>query len=550
MYCQPRHLLLLPAALLGAAALALSSCSGGGGGGSSGPPFIFAELNSFPPGATPPGFSSSAVVVVADSNDNAITGAVVTMNSVQLAYSADNQDYEGNVVAAPGDVVTVNVTVGGTTYTASATQFTSYPAISLPAPSGTLDSHVANTVTWSGGAPTVDSVYVLGVLDAADPNGQLQWPSNFLERVQIGTTSFQIPAYNIPAGDRLMIVGIASSGTAVPSAAPGSTLVVAGFNHAPITVTGFPVTVRNLAAGNGVTGTGLQGVAWSGSQFVAVGFISTAFAGGSFTPPVGQILTSPDGISWTSQSSGASLLGAVASSGSGLVAVGQTATGGGRGSPPIFTSPDGITWTSRSSGVADGLLGGVAWSGTQFVAVGGNPFVSPSHSTILTSPDGVTWTQRASGTTNPVASVTWTGTQFVAVGSAGLILTSPDGLTWTQQTSNTSADLSGVTSGALIVAVGQAGPFSDVIVTSPDGVTWTTRSSTGTFPRAVAWSGTQFVAVGFLNASTSAIITSPDGITWTRQAASGNGLSGIVWSGTKFVMVGGGISSYTVLTSP
>jgi hypothetical protein len=36
----------------------------------------------------------------------------------------------------------------------------------------------------------------------------------------------------------------------------------------------------------------------------------------------------------------------------------------------ILTSPDGITWTSRASGTTDYLFG-IAWSGTKFAVVGG-----------------------------------------------------------------------------------------------------------------------------------------------------------------------------------
>ncbi len=93
----------------------------------------------------------------------------------------------------------------------------------------------------------------------------------------------------------------------------------------------------------------------------------------------------------------------------------------------MLTSPDGISWALRSSGVTD-EVGGVAWSGSLFVAVlntGG----------ILTSPDGITWTPRPSGSSARLLAVTWTGVQFVVVGDFGTILTSPDGMAWTPQPS-------------------------------------------------------------------------------------------------------------------
>jgi hypothetical protein len=53
----------------------------------------------------------------------------------------------------------------------------------------------------------------------------------------------------------------------------------------------------------------------------------------------------------------------------------------------------------------------------QFAAVGLN-------GTIVTSPDGITWTARASGTANDLRGIAWSGTQFAAVGDHGIILTS------------------------------------------------------------------------------------------------------------------------------
>jgi hypothetical protein len=87
------------------------------------------------------------------------------------------------------------------------------------------------------------------------------------------------------------------------------------------------------------------------------------------------------------------------------------------GMSPIFTSPDGVTWTPRNSGTSNTLLG-IAWSGTQFVAIG-------IGGAILTSFDGQTWSPQNSGTTFSLNGISWSGTQFVAVGGLGNILTSP-----------------------------------------------------------------------------------------------------------------------------
>src|SRR5258708_23189156 len=253
---------------------------GGGGGGEApaGPPFVAAEVDSFPRGSVPTGFTRSASVAVLDDSSGAsITTETVVMNAVTLTYDPSIQEYVGNVVVAPGGAVTLSVTVSGRTYAASATQFTAYPTISAPVSGATWSSSTDNTVTWSGGSPATNAVYGVGVLDTADPNALLVWPlDHFLKEVPISTTSYSIPAFSITGGNRLVVAGIATS-VVVPNAAPGSSLVVGGFSYAAITVTGMPVPLRVPDTPVG----GLSAVIWSGTQFVAVGGNS----GGGRLPP-------------------------------------------------------------------------------------------------------------------------------------------------------------------------------------------------------------------------------------------------------------------------
>jgi hypothetical protein len=437
------------------------------------------------------------------------------MNGVKLIYDVTNEDYEGNVVVAPGGAVSLSVTAEGIAYTASTHQFTSYPTITTPATPATWNSNVENMLWWSGGGPT-NAEYSIGIMDAANPNGALIWPfDHFLLNVSTSTTSYRIPANSVAAGNRWVIVGLTSK-VAIPQAAPGSTLFVSGFNYVPVNVTGWPMTSRTSGTSNG-----LKGVTWSGTQFVAVG-------------TVGAILTSPDGMTWTSRTSGTMHdLQDVVWSGTQFVAVGVSGA--------ILTSRDGITWTLRNSGITYDLHG-IAWSGAKFVAVGG-------YGTILTSSDGITWTSQFLNLYF-MRAVAWSGTQFVAVGRDGVVLTSPDGVAWTAQASGTYSDINGIIwSGTQFVAAGSDTSFyGGTILTSPDGVTWTSHTAgEGTSLTGIAWSGTQFVAVG-ATGNLGNIFTSPDAITWTPQDRGfTHPLDRVVWSGSKFVMVG---YDGVILTSP
>ena len=121
----------------------------------------------------------------------------------------------------------------------------------------------------------------------------------------------------------------------------------------------------------------------------------------------------------------------------------------------IGTSSNGRSWVKQHPPVSHGLSG-IAWSGSQFVAVGGN--------TILTSSDGRNWVEQGVDVADPdtLYGVTSSGSQFVAVGvtpeSSGIILTSYDRKTWVKQNSPSSSDLTGVAwSGSQFVAVGLGG---------------------------------------------------------------------------------------------
>lgn len=291
----------------------------------------------------------------------------------------------------------------------------------------------------------------------------------------------------------------------------GTTLVAVGDNG---TIASSADGIAWTAQTSG-TVQSLYAVAWSGTRFVAVG-------------SGGIILSSPDGMTWTSRASGTTnnLFG-IASSGTQLVVVGGTSALPATsyvvgGTSIILTSTDGINWTTQTSSTK--TLVGVAWSGSRYIAVG--PLTSPSQ-VVLVSADGISWTPHQwftpfgadGGPGAGLIAVTWAGTRFVAASSG--ITSSADGTSWTTPVYVANGlNLTALAwSGTQTVAVGANG----LIFTSPDGATWTSRSSGLTIVlngstasqainlSGITWTGTRFVAVG----GKSTILVSPDGITWS-----------------------------------
>ena len=330
-------------------------------------------------------------------------------------------------------------------------------------------------------------------------------------------------------------------------------------------------------------GNNLNGIVYGNHTFVTVG-------------DAGTILTSPDGVTWTSRSSGTTynLYGIVYSSDT-FFAVGYNGS-------IIITSPDGITWTSGTSGPStpedwesvmaygnytfvklDLLYGnvfassdGITWDGLLFgqpvssIVYGNNTFVIVGHyGNILTSPDGRTWTSRTEDkslllrlSSYGLNGIAYGNNTFVAVGDAvagGTILTSPDGITWTKQTSTVAVyDLLDIVfRDNMFVAWAKEDPWLFYHVpfamtfTSPDGITWTEQGVTR-MARSTAYDNNTFVRV-----DGSTISTSPDGVNWTSRISvnANESLSAIAYGNNTFVVVGQGSLAHSaeyniMLTSP
>ncbi|HSC48423.1 MAG TPA: hypothetical protein VLG68_10095 [Gammaproteobacteria bacterium] len=221
------------------------------------------------------------------------------------------------------------------------------------------------------------------------------------------------------------------------------------------------------------------------------------------------------------------------------------------GNADISWSTDGASWTGASVPFG-ATYTGVAWTGSQFVAIGSIAGI-PS---IISSTDGKTWTNKGSISTSGATAnlgdgfsgdLAYLNGKLVAWGTLNgvpFVATSSDAVTWAVSTSGLTSNVSigSVAYGANnYVAVGNDPNGVTTVFTSPDAVHWTLVSNvapnTNTSWRTVIWGNNEFLAGGRDNRVGYAVyMTSADGIAWhyavTSEAAM---INDVVWDGTQYV---------------
>jgi hypothetical protein len=259
-------------------------------------------------------------------------------------------------------------------------------------------------------------------------------------------------------------------------------------------------------------------VAYGAGVFATVGVLQSG---------THNVITSPDGVTWTARSvPEANSWYAVTYGGGQFVAVAGTGTN------RVMTSPDGMTWTARAAAQANTWYG-VAYGNGVYVAV-----ARDGTNRVMTSPDGITWTARTAAEANTWVGVAYGGGVFVAVSQDGThrVMTSPDGLTWTARPAAEANSWNAITYGnGQFVAVASTG--TNKVMTSPDGVTWTAHAAAGTNAWwAVAYGNGMYAAVS--QAGSNPLMTSPDGINWTSRAVTPiTKWDGVTYGNGKFVAV-------------
>ncbi|MFZ2252682.1 MAG: hypothetical protein WAW13_00740 [Minisyncoccia bacterium] len=310
-------------------------------------------------------------------------------------------------------------------------------------------------------------------------------------------------------------------------------------------------------------------VTYGNGLFVAVA-CGTSYCGDAATTSL--VMTSSDGINWTLRTiPDANSYWNSVTYGNGLfVAVSCGATffecQGGSGANQVMTSPNGITWTVRTA-ASDNAWQSITYGNGLFVAVA----ETGTGNRVMTSPDGITWTSRTSAADNVWNSVTYGNGLFVAVawdGTGNRVMTSPDGITWTSRTSAANNSWYSVTYGnGLFVAVscgtgcGDPGGINSVM-TSPESHTLSltgtttqtlsgTMTGTSTLPSLIFKNGgvktftSNASTSDFIIATTSGTVTAPSTLSINGQLTNGSTLIG----GTN-LFLSGNYSNTGTTTAP
>lgn len=285
-------------------------------------------------------------------------------------------------------------------------------------------------------------------------------------------------------------------------------------------------------------------------------YVAVGKRNGTIPTNANAIWTSVDGITWKLQlaAQGYSWTSVAWSPALGLfAAVTETVLNavGGLVTDQVMTSPDGIVWTSRNSAERNAWQD-ILWADSLnlFVAVANNSGDGLSIHRVMTSPDGVNWsTQTPAGqpTNFGWSAVAWGGNKLVATaGDAGTtsVMTSPDGINWTQRNFPTAvgARNRGLAYSPTLHMFMLSCGGGHVLRSTDGGVTWTDWTgppagwnstlgnqcawcplnivafTTGTADRALLGISTGAVFCISAGAGIAAIITSGDGLTWVTEA--------------------------------
>jgi hypothetical protein len=316
---------------------------------------------------------------------------------------------------------------------------------------------------------------------------------------------------------------------------------------------------------SGVTGIAAAGVVFGAGKYVAVG------TGGS-------IRHSTNGDTWTAATSGTAVdLTLVYYLNSLFITLGANV---------ILTSPDGVTWTTKTAPSAsapkwlDFIGGRYVWSSaaefsrsstdlttwitpvinlSQYTAGASNKVIATGGS----SPNRVVLIDLATGDSSVVLSnsttvfsVGYANGKYIALHASGAAYgaTSSDGINWTANASQPTA-ASARQYAASTIAYGNSvyvcsTGVLNTIMSSTDASTWTNRTSNISYTGAVVFVNGIFFTFqsGSFGGGSAGVSTSTDGINWTLRTMS-HGITNVTYAAGLYIAVGGNSSSLCYIDS-
>jgi transcriptional regulator CtsR len=253
-----------------------------------------------------------------------------------------------------------------------------------------------------------------------------------------------------------------------------------------------------------------------------------------------RVMTSTNGNYWVSRTSASnSNWQGITYADSQFVAVGSNA---------VMTSPDGITWTSRTA--PTGEWQAITNCGGLFVATAtwGNNY-------IMSSPDGIDWTVRSPSTawSHDAVACSATVPRFVSVSMFGRGWSSPNGITgWSTQNPGAIVDIRTVAFGNgrfswLEYSTNSGNRYGAY---STNGVNWTnTASAPANQWKYITYGGNKFIAVAEGGVNTRSAY-STDGANWTLgSGVPNNSWQGVAYGAGKYVAVANSGTGNRVMTS-
>ena len=270
---------------------------------------------------------------------------------------------------------------------------------------------------------------------------------------------------------------------------------------------------------DGIPEMGLFGVVWGHDQFLAFG--------GAW-PGIRFVLSSPDGQTWTREST--NLPGYIYEA----IAIPDGYLGvsdGGR----VAKSTNGTSWSMETVFPSSKWLLDVAEFQGLYLVVGEDGAIAVS------ADGGDEWTVTTSweiDAENPIIDISSGGGVFVALSSGGEVFRSLDGFAWQEVADFPVTTYSVQWFEDAFWVIGN----NSLVAHSVDGDAWNTRhNEDGTDFADIAGNGEIIVAVGRRNGGSALVATSADGFAWDQieiDGADGLRIASLTWSGTRFVGVG------------